>query len=113
MFSYIIHAEFKDDHDGSSTDMSEYDWEEESDEDLGSPSKMPSKFPISNRTHTQHQTASCPSRQSSKRHDPEITAIMHAMDQELARTDVGKSFEREPPRVCSPFLKCFFLFFQS
>ena len=40
----------------------------------------------------------------SKRKDPEIEAIMEAMDRELAQTEVGKSFERESPRVGVPFL---------
>ncbi|PVD38810.1 hypothetical protein C0Q70_01433 [Pomacea canaliculata] len=93
----FIHAmqkmfEFKDDEDESSSDMSEYDWEEESDEDLGSPTKMPGTRPASKGCRPGV------SQSSKQRKDPEIAAIMQAMDRELARTDLGKSFETEPPR---------------
>lgn len=119
-------AEFKDDHDGSSSDMSEYDWEENSDDDLGSPTKMPGTRPSAPAARPtaaskppSRPTAKPPARPSkppaipskpptrpprpskppTRRKDPEIEAIMEAMDRELAQTEVGKSFEREPPRV--------------
>ncbi|XP_005111816.1 protein ecdysoneless homolog [Aplysia californica] len=49
----LIHAmqkmfDFPDDKDSSGSDMSEYDWSEESEEDLGSPTKMPSASKTSN-----------------------------------------------------------------
>ncbi|XP_076443886.1 protein ecdysoneless homolog [Babylonia areolata] len=172
----FIHAmqkmfEFKDDEDGSSSDMSEYDWEENSDEDLGSPTKMPGTrpaVPAQRHTHSRSppkmksshsadnpptpstkptqptdppsssvkasisfegppkhsgnlprptakpparpskppavppKPPSRPSKPASRRKDPEIVAIMDAMDRELAQTEVGKSFEREPPKPKPP-----------
>lgn len=100
----MLPAEFKDDEDESSSDMSEYDWEEESDEDLGSPTKMPGTRPASKGCRPGV------SQSSKQRKDPEIAAIMQAMDRELARTDLGKSFETEPPRVSRPVIdKCKYL----
>ncbi|KAL8587428.1 hypothetical protein ACOMHN_062161 [Nucella lapillus] len=210
----FIHAmqkmfEFKDDEDGSSSDMSEYDWEENSDDDLGSPTKMPgtrpaapaprpssgatrpprpsakpahradgpphpktkpSRLDITASSSSSHPSSDVkdpllpsskssesvekpsqaeelpssqakptdsvdnppraavtsqrptskpparpskppavppkppcrPSKPSSRRKDPEIVAIMEAMDRELAGTEVGKSFEREPPKPKPP-----------
>ncbi|KAK7456517.1 hypothetical protein BaRGS_00039373 [Batillaria attramentaria] len=94
----FIHAmqkmfDFKDD-EGSSSDMSEYDWEEDSDDDLGSPTKPPSTRPAV----PARRPRAAPPKPPSRRQDPEIKAIMQAMDRELARTDIGKSFETEPPR---------------
>lgn len=129
-------AEFKDDDDGSSSDMSEYDWEENSDDDLGSPTKMPGTRPAapaprpSASKPPSRPTSKPPARPSkppaipskppsrparpskppSRRKDPEIEAIMEAMDCELAQTEVGKSFERDPPRVLFSFL-FFFKFY--
>lgn len=40
-FSIIIVPEFPDDEDSTGSDMSEYDWSEGSNDELGSPSKMP------------------------------------------------------------------------
>nr|KAG5686167.1 hypothetical protein BaRGS_004506 [Batillaria attramentaria] len=95
----FIHAmqkmfDFKDD-EGSSSDMSEYDWEEDSDNDLGSPTKPPSTRPAV----PARRPRAAPPKPPSRRQDPEIKAIMQAMDRELARTDIGKSFETEPPRA--------------
>ncbi|XP_041364243.1 protein ecdysoneless homolog [Gigantopelta aegis] len=72
--------EFKDDDDCSSSDMSEYDWE--SDDDLILPSNKTS----------QKSTA----KQTPKSHDAMLDDYMDLMDRELAKTKVGKSFERFP-----------------
>ena len=106
--------------------MSEYDWEENSDNDLGSPTKMPGTRPAAPAPRTSAskppsrptskpparpakppaippKPPSRPSKPPSRRKDPEIEAIMDAMDRELAQTEVGKSFERDPPRVLVAF----------
>ncbi|KAK7113122.1 protein ecdysoneless homolog [Littorina saxatilis] len=122
----FIHAmqkifDFKDDDDGSSSEMSEYDWEENSDDDMGHQERtpgtrpaMPTAKPVSLKPQTRPTSKpparpakppalppkppARPSKAPKQRKDPEVVAIMEAMDRELAQTEVGKSFERDPPR---------------
>lgn len=66
-------AEFEEGDSDSSSDMSEYGWEDSEDEAKPKSSSRPGKI----------------------RRPPSLDKYMDIMDRELAKTDVGKSFEKQ------------------
>ena len=75
LFSYLL--EFKDDDSASSSDMSEYGSDGEDYDELGSAAKLSGRHPgLTNGK-------------------PRVEDYMDLMDRELAKTNVGKSFERK------------------
>ena len=79
MLKYLI-SEF-DDEDGSisSSDMSEYGWEDDSDDEGKTGGKTRGKS----------------GKPTKIKRPPSLDRYMDVMDRELAKTDVGKSFERQ------------------
>ena len=120
----VLHCfltDFADEAGSSNSDVDEYDWEENSEEEFSSTTAVTSlsqcsSVPTQSSSHNKGQSFSRPatklaanhrpkqpsvsSGRTSRSRDPEIEEIMEAMDRELAQTEVGKSFERDPPKVC-------------
>ncbi len=86
-------SEFNDDDDASSSDMSEYDWDDSDDEMRSSSNKQ--------------QTSRHKHKKHAPKRDPKIQNVMEMMDRELAQTEVGKSFERGTSKQVSLYLRIF------